>query len=74
MFGLAKHRVRKVKTPKGNYLVETMADERCSAKGRNLEILAGQSAQRRVLYIVLAINAVMFVLEFGAGMLAGSTA
>ena len=51
-----------------------MADECCSAKGRDLEILAGEASQRRVLYIVLAINAVMFVLEFGAGILAGSTA
>ena len=30
--------------------------------------------QRRVLQVVLWINAVMFLMEFGAGLLAGSTA
>jgi cation diffusion facilitator family transporter len=51
-----------------------MADDCCSAKGRELEALARQADQRRVLMIVLLINAVMFVAEFGAGVVAGSTA
>ena len=51
-----------------------MSAECCSAKSRELETLARQAGQRRVLIAVLAINAVMFVLEFGAGVIAGSTA
>src|SRR3954447_11564474 len=51
-----------------------MADHCCASKGQELEKLARQANQRRVLVTVLIINAVMFVLEFGAGVLAGSTA
>ena len=51
-----------------------MADECCSAKGKELEALARRAEQRRVLVIVLIINALMFVVEFGAGVIAGSTA
>jgi cation diffusion facilitator family transporter len=51
-----------------------MADNCCSSKGQELERLARQADQRRVLVAVLAINAVMFVAEFGAGIVAGSTA
>ena len=51
-----------------------MADDCCSAKGQELERLARREDQRRVLLAVLAINAIMFVLEFGAGLIAGSTA
>lgn len=51
-----------------------MADDCCSTKGQELERLAHQADQRRVLLIVLVINAVMFVAEFGAGIIAGSTA
>jgi cation diffusion facilitator family transporter len=51
-----------------------MADDCCTAKGSELEQLARQAEQRRVLVIVLVINAVMFVIEFGAGLFAGSTA
>jgi cation diffusion facilitator family transporter len=51
-----------------------MADSCCSAKSTELERLARQADQRRVLVAVLAINAVMFVLEFGAGVVAGSAA
>ena len=51
-----------------------MSDSCCSSKSVELEQLARQSGQRRVLVIVLAINALMFVLEFGAGQVAGSTA
>jgi cation diffusion facilitator family transporter len=51
-----------------------MADDCCSAKATELESLARQADQRRVLLAVLAINAGMFVIEFGAGILAGSTA
>ena len=51
-----------------------MADDCCASKGKELERLATQADQRRVLIIVLLINAVMFVAEFGAGLVAGSTA
>ena len=51
-----------------------MADDCCSGKGKELERLAAQADQRRVLIIVLAINAVMFVAEFTSGIVAGSTA
>lgn len=51
-----------------------MADHCCSSKGQELEWLARQADQRRVLVAVLVVNAVMFVAEFGAGIVAGSTA
>ena len=51
-----------------------MSGDCCSSKGAELEKLAGQADQRRVLIIVLVINAAMFFVEFGAGVLAGSTA
>ena len=51
-----------------------MSDHCCASKGQELEKLAQQADQRRVLVIVLLINAVMFFLEFGAGIVAGSTA
>lgn len=51
-----------------------MADHCCASKGQELERLARQAEQRRVLVIVLIINAVMFVAEFGAGLVAGSAA
>lgn len=51
-----------------------MADDCCSGKGADLERLARQADQRRVLVTVLAINAAMFVVEFGAGLAAGSAA
>jgi cation diffusion facilitator family transporter len=51
-----------------------MAHDCCSAKGVELERLARQAEQRRVLIIVLIINAVMFFAEFGAGLVAGSAA
>ena len=51
-----------------------MADNCCASKGQELEKLAKQADQRRVLVAVLVINAVMFTLEFGAGIVAGSTA
>lgn len=49
-------------------------EECCSGKRRELEKLAQQKEQRRVLMIVLIINAVMFIAEFGAGWVAHSTA
>lgn len=49
-------------------------DECCSNKQAEIERLAQREDQRRVLVIVLAINAVMFVGEFGAGVIAGSVA
>ena len=51
-----------------------MAEDCCSGKSVELERLARQADQRRVLLIVLLINAAMFVVEFGAGVAAGSTA
>ena len=51
-----------------------MADDCCSSKGQELERLARRADQRRVLIIVLLINAVMFFAEFGAGLVAGSAA
>ena len=51
-----------------------MADDCCSTKGQELEGLAAQTQQRRVLVIVLLVNAGMFVAEFGAGIIAGSAA
>lgn len=50
-----------------------MADDCCAGKGEELERLAQQADQRRVLQIVLVINAAMFLAEFGAGLVAGST-
>jgi Co/Zn/Cd efflux system component len=46
----------------------------CASKGNDLEILAAQAGQRRVLVIVLALNALMFAAEFAAGLIAGSAA
>ena len=51
-----------------------MADHCCAGKGKELERLARQAEQRRVLQMVLAINAAMFVAEFTAGAVAGSAA
>lgn len=51
-----------------------MADSCCNAKGSELEQLARRADQRCVLVVVLAINAAMFVAEFGAGIIAGSAA
>jgi Co/Zn/Cd efflux system component len=51
-----------------------MADTCCNAKARELERLARQGEQKRVLQIVLVINAAMFLVEFGAGVVAGSAA
>ena len=49
-----------------------MADDCCSQKGAELAILASQARQRKLLLIVLSINAVMFVIEFSGGLWAGS--
>lgn len=51
-----------------------VSDSCCSSKALEIERLARRADQRRVLLIVLAINAGMFILEFGAGVTAGSTA
>lgn len=48
--------------------------ECCANKGSELERMARQADQRRVLVIVLAINSIMFLLEFAGGVVAGSTA
>lgn len=49
-------------------------DDCCSGKEAELTILARRPGQRRVLLIVLAINAVMFVVEAWAGIAARSAA
>jgi len=51
-----------------------MGDSCCANKSSEIERLAKQAGQRRVLIAVLLINALMFFLEFGAGVIAGSTA
>jgi cation diffusion facilitator family transporter len=51
-----------------------MSADCCASKGRELERLAQQADQKRVLQTVLAINAAMFIIEFGAGIVAGSAA
>lgn len=51
-----------------------MSADCCASKGEELEHLALGADQKRVLGIVLAINAAMFVVEFGAGLFAGSAA
>lgn len=50
-----------------------MGDDCCSAKSAEVSRIA-MGERRRVLWIVLAINAAMFVIEFTAGVVARSTA
>lgn len=49
-------------------------DDCCANKAKELERLAAHAEQRRVLVTVLALNAAMFVIEFAAGLIAGSAA
>lgn len=49
-------------------------DDCCSRKSDTLAQLAAKAEQRRVLLVVMGINAAMFVLEFGAGLVAQSSA
>ncbi|TWA97248.1 cation efflux family protein [Bradyrhizobium stylosanthis] len=49
-----------------------MADACCSPPPLNFDPHRGNKAYRRVLWAVLAINAVMFLVEIGAGLAAGS--
>lgn len=49
-------------------------DHCCDGKRKELEGLARNRAQRRVLIVVLVINLAMFVIEFGAGLVARSSA
>jgi Co/Zn/Cd efflux system component len=49
-----------------------MADCCCTPPPLNLDPHRGNSAYRRALWAVLAINAVMFLVEIGAGVAAGS--
>ncbi|MBX3710421.1 MAG: cation transporter [Lysobacter sp.] len=49
-------------------------DHCCSQKRDELQALAVQGAQRRVLIAVMLINLAMFVIEFGAGVVARSSA
>lgn len=48
-------------------------DECCSNKGKEIAALALKAEQRRVLMLVLAINATMFFVEFTAGYMASSS-
>jgi Co/Zn/Cd efflux system component len=49
-----------------------MSHDCCHDKGHELEQMAHHKDIRRVLVVVLMLNAMMFVLEFGAGLVAGS--
>jgi hypothetical protein len=49
-----------------------MADSCCAPPPLNLDPHRGNSAYRRILWIVLAINFAMFLVEIGAGLAAGS--
>src|SRR6476646_9536188 len=49
-----------------------MADCCCTPPPLNLDRNRGNTAYRRVLWAVLAINAAMFLVEIGAGVAAGS--
>jgi Co/Zn/Cd efflux system component len=49
-----------------------MADSCCAPPPLKLDPYRGSSAYRRVLWTVLAINGVMFLVEIGAGLAAGS--
>jgi cation diffusion facilitator family transporter len=51
-----------------------MADDCCSRKGDTIAELGRRADQRRVLIVVMAINFVMFVAEFGGGVVARSSA
>lgn len=51
-----------------------MADDCCSKKGDTIAALGRKAGQRRVLILVMAINLIMFVAEFGGGVLARSSA
>ncbi|WP_066520979.1 cation transporter [Sphingobium cloacae] len=51
-----------------------MSDDCCSRKGDTIAQLGRKADQRRVLLIVMAINFVMFVAEFGGGLIAQSSA
>src|SRR3954467_3469768 len=49
-----------------------MADACCAPPPLKLDPHRGNSAYRRVLWTVLAINGIMFLVEIGAGLAAGS--
>ena len=55
-----------------NQMIRTAMDSCCSDKTNELEKLAGLKTLRRVLAVVLTLNALMFVVEFAAGLIAGS--
>jgi len=51
-----------------------MSHDCCHAKGEDLERLAHHRDIRRVLIVVLMLNALMFLVEFGVGLIAQSAA
>lgn len=54
--------------------IHIRGDDCCSAKEQEIAALGAHLGVKRVLQVVLAINLVMFVVEFTAGLLANSTA
>lgn len=52
-------------------MIDTM-DDCCEAKAGELDAI--RSRHRRVLWAVLVVNAIMFMVEFGAGLVSGSSA
>jgi Co/Zn/Cd efflux system component len=62
--------IRKLSRP----IIDACTDDCCEGKEAELAELAGRSAQRKVLLVVLAINVTMFVVEMTAGILSGSAA
>lgn len=51
-----------------------MAEDCCSKKGDTIAELGRKADQRRVLIIVMVVNFAMFVVEFGGGLIARSSA
>lgn len=51
-----------------------MAEDCCSKKGDTIAELGRKADQRRVLIIVMVVNFAMFVIEFGGGLIARSSA
>ncbi len=62
------------KRPVTEPVIAACIDDCCSAKGEELAELVAHSGRRKVLIIILGINAAMFFVEMVAGILAGSSA
>lgn len=57
-----------------HFAASMCVDDCCADKEAEIAAIATRPAQRRVLWVVLAINAVMFVVEATAGVVVGSAA